>query len=279
MNLTSLSYFVELAKELHVTNTAQKLYISQQNLSQHIQRLEHFYGVELFYRKPKLALTYAGEQFYTAASKILSEEGEPVSRLGAIFSKRSGNLKVGIPAYRGQICLPDILSRFYELWPNITIQLTDKSSAKMEEMVYGGELDFYIGVKHQENSSLDITHLLNDRIFLVCSDSLLKKYYAPTFEEIKQRAMLGADLSWFSKVPFLLPEPKMRLRKIIDECFQAAKTTPDANIFPVVLNGEIVQHHISLVRHRERFLPAYAGDFIDITKDVFHNISKVRTLI
>lgn len=57
MNLLSLYYFVELAKELHVTNTAQKLYISQQNLSQHIQRLEQYYGVPLFHRKPKLALT------------------------------------------------------------------------------------------------------------------------------------------------------------------------------------------------------------------------------
>ena len=54
MNLLSLYYFVELAKELHVTNTAQKLYISQQNLSQHIQRLEQYYGVPLFHRKPKL---------------------------------------------------------------------------------------------------------------------------------------------------------------------------------------------------------------------------------
>ena len=36
MNLISLYYFTELAKELHMTNTAQKLYITQQNLSQHI---------------------------------------------------------------------------------------------------------------------------------------------------------------------------------------------------------------------------------------------------
>ena len=64
MNLLTLYYFVELARELHVTNTAQKLYISQQNLSQHIQRLEQHYGVSLFHRKPKLALTYEGEQLY-----------------------------------------------------------------------------------------------------------------------------------------------------------------------------------------------------------------------
>ena len=36
MNLISLYYFTELAKELHMTNTAQKLYITQQNLSQQV---------------------------------------------------------------------------------------------------------------------------------------------------------------------------------------------------------------------------------------------------
>ena len=100
MNLLSLYYFVELAKELHVTNTAQKLYISQQNLSQHIQRLEQYYGVSLFHRKPKLALTYEGEQLYAVAEKILAEEHEFVNRLADISANSIGSLKLGIPTYR-----------------------------------------------------------------------------------------------------------------------------------------------------------------------------------
>ena len=61
MNLTSLSYFVEVAKELNMTKTAHKLHISQQALSFHIQKVEDYYGVPLFERKPLLRLTYAGE--------------------------------------------------------------------------------------------------------------------------------------------------------------------------------------------------------------------------
>ena len=95
MNLLSLYYFVELAKELHVTNTAQKLYISQQNLSQHIQRLEQYYGVPLFHRKPKLALTYAGEQLYAVAVKILAEEHEFQNRLADISEKRRDSTRNG----------------------------------------------------------------------------------------------------------------------------------------------------------------------------------------
>lgn len=314
MNLLSLYYFVELAKELHVTNVAQRLYISQQNLSQHIQRLEHFYGVELFYRKPRLALTYAGEQLYAAAIKILAEESDFVNRLSSISKKRAGNLKIGIPAYRGQICLPDILSRFHKLWPNVSIQLIDKASEKMEEMVRDGELDFYIGVIHPNSAQLDILPLLDDSVFLVCSDELLKRYYTDSCEELKKRSRKGANLKWFSHVPFLLPEPRMRLRKLIDECFLDAKVTPeiflessstellislypnhygaffctqmrlpllaasapDANTFPMILKGEFVQHHIGLVRHKDRFLPDYVNDFIEITKDVFHEISNIR---
>ncbi len=91
MNLLSLYYFVELAKELHFTNTAQKLYISQQNLSQHIQKLEQYYGVVLFHRKPKLTLTYAGEQLLASATKILAEEKDLVNR----FDKRVVMLERG----------------------------------------------------------------------------------------------------------------------------------------------------------------------------------------
>ena len=60
MDLISLYYFQELSKDLNMTKTAQRLYISQQTLSNHIQRLEQYYGVQLLYRKPSLSLTCAG---------------------------------------------------------------------------------------------------------------------------------------------------------------------------------------------------------------------------
>ena len=47
MDLNSLQYFYEVSKDLHITNTARRLYISQQRLSGHIQRLEKYYGVKL----------------------------------------------------------------------------------------------------------------------------------------------------------------------------------------------------------------------------------------
>lgn len=315
MNLLSLYYFVELAKELHVTNTAQKLYISQQNLSQHIQRLEQYYGVPLFHRKPKLALTYAGEQLYAVAVRILAEEHEFQNRLADISEKSIGNLKLGIPAYRGQICLPEILPRFYAKWPNISIELCNEPSSKMEEMIYDGELDLFIGIMYQDNPKLETLPLLNDHIYLVCSNELLQKHCTKEqIQKIKETSIHGANLKLFSDLPFLLPAPSMKIRKMIDRCFLDAKVKPqifleaqttellvslypynfgvffctqmrlpaflaehpDANVFPLVLNESIVQHRLVIAYHKERFLPDYAHDFIDITKNVFSDIAKVR---
>ena len=73
MDLTSLYYFSELAKDLHMTRTANRLYISQQTLSNHIQRLEEQLGVKLLYRKPTLSLTCAGEFVLSFADVVTKE--------------------------------------------------------------------------------------------------------------------------------------------------------------------------------------------------------------
>ncbi len=314
MNLISLYYFTELARELHMTNTAQKLYISQQNLSQHIQRLEQYYGVELFYRKPKLALTYAGEQLLQAAGRILSEENDLKNRLSDISELGAGHLKIGIPSYRGEICLPSILPRFHERWPHVSIQLVDASSEVMEQMVFEGELDLYIGIKYTEDLRLEILPLLDDNLFLVASDSLMEKYLGEEYENVKLESAKGAKLGAFKQFPFLLPKPPMRLRKMIDQCFLVAgfaprvflessttellislfphdygaffctqmrlpllnEKAPGANTFPLALNGEPVRHRLVLAYHRERFLPQYMKDFISITQDVFADLAAVR---
>ena len=314
MNLISLYYFTELAKELHMTNTAQKLYITQQNLSQHIQRLEQYYGVELFYRKPKLSLTYAGEQFLLAAGRILSEENDLKNRLSDISLLGAGNLKIGIPSYRGEICLPSILPRFHELWPYVSIQLVDTSSEVMEQMVFDGELDLYIGIKYTADPHLEILPLLDDNLFLVVSDSLMVKQLGEECGTVKRQSAGGVKLKEFKDFPFLLPKPPMRLRKMVDQCFLdagfvpkvflessttellislypydygaffctqmslplLAEKAPDANTFPLMLNGEPVRHRLVLAYHKDRYLPKYMKDFIDITRDVFADLSDIR---
>jgi len=314
MNLVSYYYFVETAKDLHFTNTAKRLFISQQNLSLHIQKLEQYYGVDLFNRKPKLTLTYAGEKLLETAEKILAENATIINQLAEISEKGVGVLRIGIPAYRAQVCLPLILPIFYQKWPNINIQLTETQSANMEEMVAEGQLDVFIGIKNADDSPLEVTPLLNDHTYLVVSDTLLHKYYGNTAEDLKQEAQYGADLKLFSKLPFMLVKPPNRLRKTTDECFNAAGYKPnvfiestntellislypkdfaaffvtemrlpllkgvlnDSHCFPLKSSEKLVQHRLVIAHRNEKYLTQYVKDFIQISIEVLMNFEKDR---
>ena len=70
MNFLHLKYFLLVAEELNITRAAERLYISQQSLSNHISNMEKELDVKLFTRSPKLSLTYAGDLLVETATQI-----------------------------------------------------------------------------------------------------------------------------------------------------------------------------------------------------------------
>src|SRR5699024_5857322 len=70
MNFLHLKYFLLVAEELNITRAAERLFISQQSLSNHISNMEKELDVKLFTRSPKLSLTYAGDLLVETATQI-----------------------------------------------------------------------------------------------------------------------------------------------------------------------------------------------------------------
>ncbi len=104
-----------------------------------------------------------GEQLYAVAVKILAEEHEFQNRLADISEKSIGNLKLGIPSYRGQICLPEILPRFYAKWPQISrLSSAMNPPIKWKNVSTMGNLIFLSGVMYQDNPKLESSTLLTD---------------------------------------------------------------------------------------------------------------------
>ena len=96
MNTTHLKYFLEVADAANITHAAEKLYISQQTLSNQIQKLEKSLGVMLFERKPALTLTYAGSRLYAYAKEMLEREAALQKELEEIGEGVRGSVTVGI---------------------------------------------------------------------------------------------------------------------------------------------------------------------------------------
>jgi len=113
MSILGLTYFLTAAEELNISRAAEKLYISQQTLSGHIQRLEEHYGVELFRRKPTLRLTPAGEAMLFYARQMLGAEHRMTAQFADIVSQCRGHLRLGMSRQRTQALFCGIWARFY----------------------------------------------------------------------------------------------------------------------------------------------------------------------
>ena len=313
MDLTSLYYFSELTKDLNMTHTANRLFISQQTLSNHIQRLEDFYGVKLFDRKPKLTLTCAGEFVLAFANVVNKEQTNLKDILSDIKKEERGVLRFGASTLRMNACLPNILPKFSARYPNVEIRITDTISSKLEPMVLDGELDFAIVLSEGENSKLLNWDLMTDQIYLCVADSLLQQYYHEEAESLKAAALHGANISDFSKLPFCILSNRMGRK--IKECFDNGGIIPkvymtssytqissiicfkklaacfasqmclvnqrkdipdDINIFPVYCQNEPLNQHLSLIRHKERYLSHPSKYFLELLFQYFSEIEQIH---
>ena len=270
MNLKSLEYFVEVAKDLSITGAAQRLYISQQALSLQIKKLEQYYGVTLFERHPKFRLAHAGAQLLEGAQKILQENMEIINNLSEISDSHTGTLRIGIPAYRVAECFHLILPEFHQKWPKVSLQIVESSSEEMLQMLYSGALDILVGTPTQEeirtlSDRVEFSFLIDDRTYLICSDKLLEHHFGDNIQSVKKRSMANLNLRDFIDVPFMLHKPPMRLRTVEDDCFRSAGFKP--NVYIESSNTELMLAlypcHLAAFFCRRSRLPSLMDSFLD----------------
>jgi DNA-binding transcriptional LysR family regulator len=300
MDLTSLYYFSELAKDLHMTRTANRLFISQQTLSNHIQRLEDYYGTQLLYRRPSLSLTTAGEFVLGFADVINREHSNLKDILSDIAKQERGVLRFGASALRLNLCLPTVLPEFSARYPNVDIRITDTVTAKLEPLVLDGSIDFAITMNAEDHPRLATRRLMDDQVYLCVADSLLNDCYGEEARLLKARALKGADVKDFARLPFCIFDNRMGRQ--IRQCFDAAdiiprtyitstytqigsalcfkrlaacfvsqaslvsqqkEIPPDINIFPLHHKGQPLIQRLSLIRIKDRYLSHYAKFFLE----------------
>ena len=95
MGFQNLNLFVSLSETLNLRLTAERFQISVQYLSHYIKDLEAEYQVTLFYRKPRLCLTYEGELLLNAARDIQMYERNLEGELQDLGISDSTELHLG----------------------------------------------------------------------------------------------------------------------------------------------------------------------------------------
>lgn len=315
MNFESIYYFTELAKTLNMNETGEKLYISQQTLSNHIKRLEDYYGTKLFFRKPKLMLTPIGEEYLKYAEKVLTAEADMINKIRDMESEDMGKLIIGASSPRADIFIPSVIEKFTEEFPQVNLVLHEKQSQDLEEMCLENKIDIAISIDEDyKNENLKSRLLLEEKLYLCVSDRLLEKY-VKDLETLKEKSLKKIDLRDFQKVPFLLYTQDNRIRNLINESFKEADVKPnnyietaysrialsicnkaiaavfisqmnikrwkhefcdDINVFPIYSKNEPVTLGIYAIKNKNRYSTKYAKRFIELLEEYFDSFNSEK---
>lgn len=99
MTIKKIYYFCEICKDLNLSHTAKRLYVTQQSLSYVIRTLEQDLKCTLFLRTANgLRLTEQGNYFYARCTHILEELDETCSALRHVSQSSQSNLRISMDA-------------------------------------------------------------------------------------------------------------------------------------------------------------------------------------
>ena len=220
MNFQHLKYFLMVAEELNITRAAERLYISQQSLSNHIANLERELDVKLFTRSPKLSLTYAGGLLVDTATEILDLHRQYLSKVGDINKQYVGALRVGISHTCGLALLPDVLPKFRLEFPQVEFSLSEGNSTQLEDELAHGRTDLIICFQPIIMEGVTTVPLTEQRLMMVAPRTFTGHLFGDQAEEVRKQFAQGADIRAFEAMPFVLIKRGNRTRSIVDQYFR-----------------------------------------------------------
>ena len=208
MNFLHLKYFLLVAEELNITRAAERLYISQQSLSNHISNMEKELDVKLFTRSPKLSLTYAGDLLVETATQILDLHSQYLAKVGDINRHYMGVLRLGISHTCGLALLPEILPQFQAEFPMVEFSLFEGNSTHLEDELAHGRVDLIVCFQP-----------IMMEVMLVVPKTFTDQLFGDRAEEVREQFASGADIDCFQHLPFILIKRGNRTRSTVDQYF------------------------------------------------------------
>ncbi|MER5689024.1 LysR family transcriptional regulator [Streptomyces sp. NPDC002205] len=215
MLLRQLEYLVALARERHFVRAAAACYVSQPSLSAAIRRLEHELGVPIVRRGRRYeGLTPEGEVVLAWAHRLLAERDGLRQELSALRDGLTGTLRLGVvPTALPTASL--LTNPFCERHPQARVSIESLSSAEITHGLAEFELDAAMTYLDDDTRGGGLRRLpLYEERYV-----LLTPVDGPLATAATARWVQAAAL------PLCLLGPRMRNRRIIDECFAADGAT------------------------------------------------------
>ncbi|MDM5336565.1 LysR family transcriptional regulator [Fictibacillus enclensis] len=211
MDIKQLQYFIEVAKYNSFTRAADALFITQPTISKMIKNLEDELGVVLFDRSRKgLTLTDAGRTIFEQAVLVDKAFNNLEMELDNLLGLKKGHIRIGLPPILDPRLFPKLIGSFHDQYPNITFELVEDGSKRIEEDVANHQLDIGVIVLPTNNELFQYFAFKEEDLRLIIHPD----------HELADRDEI--DLSELSEEPFILFNKDFVLHdRIISSCNQA----------------------------------------------------------
>lgn len=230
MDFKELESFVAIAKVKSFSKASEKLFLTQPALSNHISKLEKELGITLFERNnKKTELTPAGQQFYISAQEILNQRENALLGLEKYQGKIDGMLQIATSSVPGQYIMPDILTGFHKLYPDVTFNLHYLNSTEVVDQIVSGDLDFgFIGAD-PDNRNIVYEKVGDDELVVIAPN-------APPFNEMR-----SISFERLLDEPLLLRKEGSGTRQAFDVAYKYFSTLgKTAKILSYMDNNEMI---------------------------------------
>ncbi len=219
-SLYQLRVFLTVAEEGSVTRAAERLYLTQPAVSQHIRALEKQVGVRLFQRTARgMALTPAGETLLEYARRIVRlavEAHQAVARKGNLIQ---GELHLGASPGVGSCLVPSWIHTFHHRNPDMRVILRTDITPTIARFLQAGEVELAIVEGEVQDPSIHVVPLWDEEIVLVVgphhpwwgkekvpSEALASQWFISREEGSLTRAWEERVLRNFGIVPHIIAQ-------------------------------------------------------------------------
>lgn len=210
MDIRELKYFIAVAESGSISKAAEKLYITQPNLSRQLQKLEDDLGQKLLVRGNKsTTLTEAGRLLYKRATEISELVEKTQSELKSDGDRISGTVCIGGGESYAVALIAMAAKRVEDRYPDVRFNFFSGDTDAVTEKLDNGLVDFGILIEPSDVSKYNSLRLpLTDRWgVLMKKDSPLAEKSYVTREDLDGIPLIfsahafkkNAVTEWFKK--------------------------------------------------------------------------------
>lgn len=168
IDFVTLKLFVAIADERSLTKAAEREHLALAAVSKRVSDLENQLGIALLYRQPKgVELTPAGHALLHHARNMMDNLAQMNADLSEFSEGVKGHVRIHANTSAVIEFLPEDLSAFTRLHPQVKIDLEERVSSEAIRAVREGLTDIGIFAGHVPADELQVFNYRHDRLVLV----------------------------------------------------------------------------------------------------------------